>query len=196
MNECRNGKKGQIMLAAERLFTSQRFHEIRLDDVAREAKVGKGTIYLYFPGKDELFFQTATNGLDELCTLLQDRPEHSCFTEEITWACGKISEFFETRKQLFRMMDDEDSRLCLSRGNMGQRWQGKRKPLVAAVSAIIQRGISDNRIRADINPEILAEFLLGILRTWARDLDFKLDADSAKKLIVELFCNGAKRNGV
>ena len=39
--------------------------------VKSEAKVGKGTIYLYFENKDDLFFQTATWGFEELCELLK-----------------------------------------------------------------------------------------------------------------------------
>ena len=35
-------KRQRIMQAAEKLFSSRRFHEITTDDVAREAKVGKG----------------------------------------------------------------------------------------------------------------------------------------------------------
>ena len=44
------------MRAAEKLFTSRRYHEISLDAVVQEARVGKGTIYRYFQSKDDLFF--------------------------------------------------------------------------------------------------------------------------------------------
>src|SRR5213592_1907800 len=40
---------------AARLFGTQHFHEVRMDDVATEAGVGKGTIYRYFEDKDELY---------------------------------------------------------------------------------------------------------------------------------------------
>ena len=53
-------KRQQIMQAAERLFLGKRFHEVTTDEVAREAHVGKGTIYRHFKTKDELFFETAT----------------------------------------------------------------------------------------------------------------------------------------
>ncbi|RPI59812.1 MAG: TetR/AcrR family transcriptional regulator, partial [Planctomycetaceae bacterium] len=64
-------KRLQIMQAAEKLFTSRRFHEVTTDDIAKSAHVGKGTIYNYFKDKDDMFFQMATNGFDELCDLLQ-----------------------------------------------------------------------------------------------------------------------------
>src|SRR5439155_21072507 len=41
--------------AAARLFGSQRFHEVRMEDIAAEAAVGKGTLYRYFSDKEELY---------------------------------------------------------------------------------------------------------------------------------------------
>src|SRR5207253_7844546 len=41
--------------AAARLFGTQRFHEVRMEDIAAEAEVGKGTLYRYFADKEELY---------------------------------------------------------------------------------------------------------------------------------------------
>ncbi len=45
----------QILEAAFRVFGSRGLHKATLDDVAREAGISKGTIYLYFPSKAALF---------------------------------------------------------------------------------------------------------------------------------------------
>jgi AcrR family transcriptional regulator len=45
----------KMLDAAARLFGSQRFHEVRMEDIAAEAGVGKGTIYRYFKDKEELY---------------------------------------------------------------------------------------------------------------------------------------------
>ena len=45
----------QILEAAFRVFGTRGLHQATLDDVAREAGITKGTIYLYFPGKAALF---------------------------------------------------------------------------------------------------------------------------------------------
>lgn len=45
----------QILEAAFRVFGAQGLHQATLDDVAREAGITKGTIYLYFPSKAALF---------------------------------------------------------------------------------------------------------------------------------------------
>ena len=50
-----DSKKRQILEAARRLLLARGLHEIVLDDVAREAGVAKGTLFLYYKSKDELF---------------------------------------------------------------------------------------------------------------------------------------------
>jgi AcrR family transcriptional regulator len=45
----------KIVEAASHLFGTQRFHEVRMDDVAAAADVGKGTLYRYFRDKEELY---------------------------------------------------------------------------------------------------------------------------------------------
>jgi AcrR family transcriptional regulator len=77
------------------MATNRRFHEITLDEVAEAAGIGKGTIYRYFADKDELFFQVATSGFEELCELLkQTVPCDTSFTEKLLNACKQITRFF------------------------------------------------------------------------------------------------------
>jgi len=45
----------QSLEAAFRVFGARGFHQATLDDVARQAGITKGTIYLYFPSKAALF---------------------------------------------------------------------------------------------------------------------------------------------
>lgn len=45
----------QILEAAFRVFGSRGLHQATLEDVARQAGISKGTIYLYFPSKAALF---------------------------------------------------------------------------------------------------------------------------------------------
>jgi AcrR family transcriptional regulator len=49
-------QKEKILAAACGLFGTQRFHEVRMDDIADAAAVGKGTLYRYFQDKEELYF--------------------------------------------------------------------------------------------------------------------------------------------
>ena len=58
--ECR---PAQLLAAALDLFVEKGFAATRLDDVAARAGVSKGTVYLYFPSKDELFKAVIREGI-------------------------------------------------------------------------------------------------------------------------------------
>lgn len=47
-------RKVQIINAAEGVFTRKGFDEARMDDIAEETGLSKGTLYLYFKSKDDL----------------------------------------------------------------------------------------------------------------------------------------------
>jgi len=185
------GKREQIMQAAEKLFAGRRLHEVTLDDIAREAHIGKGTIYTYFKDKDDLFFQVATAGFEELCDLLQRRVAGDApFKEQLLQACGAISAFFSRRRQLFRMIQTEDARMPLCRSGLRHRWLERRQLLVESLGRILRKGQVEGLVRDDLTDQMLATFLMGLLRTRARNLREDRDV-IGDDLLVNLFLRGA-----
>ncbi len=188
----RGDKRQQIMQAAEAMFTTRRFHEITLDEVASAARVGKGTIYRYFQDKDDLFYQIVTGGLEEMCELLSSRvPADASFDEQLLGACRQISGFFERRRQLTRMMQAEEGRMTCADGPLRQRWMKRRRRLVEAVGRILARGVEEGEVRDDLPPQVLASFLLGMLRTRARDLADFPPRMREFEVVLDLFRHGA-----
>jgi TetR/AcrR family fatty acid metabolism transcriptional regulator len=59
----RNGgdKRERILAAAERIFARHGFFAARVSEVAKEAGVADGTIYLYFKSKDDLLISVFEN---------------------------------------------------------------------------------------------------------------------------------------
>lgn len=48
-------RRQQIMVAAKRVFSAKSFNKATMEDIATEAELSPGTIYLYFKNKEELF---------------------------------------------------------------------------------------------------------------------------------------------
>jgi AcrR family transcriptional regulator len=185
-------KRQQIMQAAERLFTTRRFHEVTTDQVAREAHVGKGTIYRHFKTKDDLFFETANRGFDELCDLLRRQVRPSApFVQQLLSVCVAISEFHQKRRKLFGMMQAQDSRMIAFKGRFRERWTQNRLALIGAIAEVLRHGAAAGEIRPDVPPETLASFLLGLLRARAVDLRESPPLLRAYELVVDLFLRGA-----
>ena len=190
----RTDKRALIMKAAEKLFATRRFHEITLDDVIREAGVGKGTVYRHFRDKDDLFSQTATSGLDELCELVRSElSSEAPFREQVLSVCEAISGFFGRRRQLFRMMQSEDARMFCHKGRLREAWRSQRRKVIAAVAEVLARGVAEGDVRDDVPVEVMATYLLGALRTRARDLADASETARSYALLVDLFFHGAGR---
>jgi TetR/AcrR family fatty acid metabolism transcriptional regulator len=61
-----DSKKRQILAAARRMLVKRGFQDIVLDDIAREAGVAKGTLFLHFDSKEEMFFAAFADLVDGL----------------------------------------------------------------------------------------------------------------------------------
>jgi AcrR family transcriptional regulator len=59
----KDARPGEILAAALELFVERGYAATRLDDVAQRAGVSKGTVYLYFDGKEELFKAVVRSGI-------------------------------------------------------------------------------------------------------------------------------------
>lgn len=57
MQRKKTDRRLAVLEAATVLFSEKSFHDVKLDEVAVAADVGKGTIYTYFRSKEELFVQ-------------------------------------------------------------------------------------------------------------------------------------------
>ncbi|WZO97802.1 TetR/AcrR family transcriptional regulator [Isosphaeraceae bacterium EP7] len=71
-------KLPRILASATRLFAERGFHAVRMEDIATQAGVAKGTLYLFFKDKERLFRAMVADamgrGLDEVESRLADVP--------------------------------------------------------------------------------------------------------------------------
>ncbi|MBU1397500.1 MAG: TetR/AcrR family transcriptional regulator [Proteobacteria bacterium] len=64
-------RRQQIIVAARRVFSSKSLNKATMEDIAREAELSPGTIYLYFKNKDELYASLSLRILQYLLIRLQ-----------------------------------------------------------------------------------------------------------------------------
>ena len=58
-------RKNQILDGAKKLIARNGYYETHVEDILREVKIGKGTFYLYFKNKEDLFIAILERFLDE-----------------------------------------------------------------------------------------------------------------------------------
>ena len=59
-------KRKKILEAAVLVFSQKGFHQARMEEIAKQAGVAKGTLYYNFPGKSKLFAATVTEGMEKI----------------------------------------------------------------------------------------------------------------------------------
>lgn len=79
-------KKELIIKIAEKIISEKGYTETTIDEITRKAGIGKGTFYLYFKDKEDLFFSIIKEGLEKPM-------------EEIKKEIEKIEDFFERLKK-------------------------------------------------------------------------------------------------
>ena len=67
----RERRRQQIMVAAKRVFTNKGFGKATMEDIATEAELSPGTLYLYFKNKDELYASLSLRILQYLMIRLE-----------------------------------------------------------------------------------------------------------------------------
>lgn len=67
------GKAARILAAAEDLILRQGFRKVTMSEIAEKARVGKGTTYLYWRTKEELFLHLMVREFTAVITALDER---------------------------------------------------------------------------------------------------------------------------
>ncbi len=67
----RERRRQQIMVAAKRVFSVKGFTKTTIEDIAKEAELSPGTLYLYFKNKDELYASLSLRVLQYLLIRLE-----------------------------------------------------------------------------------------------------------------------------
>ena len=68
----RERRRQQIIVAAKRVFSEKGYSKSTMEDIAREAELSPGTLYLYFKNKDELYASLSLRILQDLNIRLDD----------------------------------------------------------------------------------------------------------------------------
>ena len=82
-----NNKKEIILDAAVKVFAQKGFYNAKVADVAREAGIADGTIYLYFKNKDDLLISLFETKMEEILFQFNER------LKNITSPCEKLRQF-------------------------------------------------------------------------------------------------------
>lgn len=178
-------KRQFITDAAVRLFAQKPFHEVKLDDVAAAAGVGKGTVYLYFKSKEDLYISLIHDGFAQLVDGLKDQVggEDPPPWEALERVVGELSRFAARHPDLYELMRSVP---------LNKIRTNKRKELTDLIEAIIRRGIRAG-VMADPHPALTATFMPAMVRAAMLFGPKGISAESLAGQIITLLSRGLCR---
>jgi AcrR family transcriptional regulator len=190
-------KRRDILNAAAQVFIGKGFYGAAMADIAEEAGVATGTLYNFFPSKEELYFTLIEEKADEFLLYLQMEVNRaSSAVEKITRLIQAECSFFEANRAFFRIYISTRSGFEWAvQEDLGERIHGKYAVYLDWVARIIEAGMQEGGLRAMDSKE-MAQALVGMLN--ASIFGWMVDGEGQSLTarvprIAELFLKGAER---
>jgi AcrR family transcriptional regulator len=152
------------------VFAARPYHVVLMDDVAQAAGVGKGTLYRYFPSKEDLYLGVVAEAFDLLIRRLE-RVEAEELPAEIalTRMIGAIVETFAHHLPFFRLMQQGEARLFLRKK---QVVRARRDRIAGGLARVLERGAQTGvfrKVDRDLGPSMLIGLVWGTTLNHADD---------------------------
>ena len=97
-----------ILEAARKVFAQKGFHEATVDDIAEAAGVAKGTVYLYYESKRDVYFAALKFGIAEMySSLLQEVQKQSTPEEKLRALIAAKLAYFDENRDFFKIYYSE-----------------------------------------------------------------------------------------
>jgi TetR/AcrR family fatty acid metabolism transcriptional regulator len=191
INKKANDKYHRILEAAVKVFSEQGFFQSTVSQIAKEAGVADGTIYLYFKNKDDIlvhFFSFRT------------RQVFACLREEVEQADNTIDKLRSlVRRHLEEFQSDRNMAVVYftethkSHRLVEQQIKEMSKMYLDIVAEIVEQGQEEGIIRKDLYVGLVKRFIVGavdeVINTWLHS-EGKYDLVSMADPLVELFFEG------
>ncbi len=173
------------------MFARQGFYQSTVAQIAKEAGVADGTIYLYFKNKDDIlvqFFEYRTKQVFDRFRAAVSQADNS-FDKLRNLIRRHLTEFQRDRNMavVYQVETHQSSRLAEAQiREMSQMYQD-------LVSEIVEAGQQEGNIRKDLYVGLVKRFILGsvdeVINTWLHS-DKNYDLVTMADPLVDLFIRG------
>ena len=185
-------KRASILCAARAVFSRKGYSVASVEDVAEEARIAKGTLYLYFKSKEDLYLAALASDLRALAAQVRQEVESaSGFREKIRAFLRVRLEYCQSHEDFLRIYLAEYGSIFVKTPVSRELWQLLRENL-RYVASVIEQAVARGEIRR-VPAGPLAAALVDLSRGLVerRLLGWKeFRAPDEIEFTVEMFCAG------
>ncbi|MCB9507181.1 MAG: TetR/AcrR family transcriptional regulator [Myxococcales bacterium] len=187
-------KRQRILAAALKVFAQRGFFNAKVSEVAREAQVADGTIYLYFKNKDDLLINLFEDRMEFLIRRLHEEMER-----EGGSALGRIRRMILAHLRIAEEWPDLAEFITVELRQSAKFVKEYENPkfmeYLKVLRDLIEEGQRDGSVRADLDARAVARAMFGALdeQLLALTLTGRARAQEvprAAEQLGDLFCAG------
>ena len=187
----KRGKELEILQAATRVLSGRGFDALTMDEVAKEAGLAKGTLFLYYNHKEDLILAMFSAMAETLAKTINGVASAGLPPEETL------------RKTIFALLEHFDKKRDITGYSGGLPLSGPRKEALRArfsanmeaIAAALTRCSADGLLRLE-DPLFAASALFGLCRgstSYARAAGHKLPLEERARRITGIFLDGTRK---
>ncbi|MGB9589901.1 MAG: TetR/AcrR family transcriptional regulator [candidate division WOR-3 bacterium] len=161
-------KRQDILDAARKVFSARGYYQATMDEIASEAGVAKGTLYLYYPSKAHLLLACVKEMMDSLAGGMRDMLEEYegkdvSPVDIIRYAIGIYLNHLNRNKEMLvtAVREGEVSAMEIGGEDLRKEILSHIWGYTEYVSATLEKGMNSGVIRKG-NPRIMALGLMGV----------------------------------
>ena len=151
-------KKNNIIKIAAKLFSQKSFHDVTMDEIAEKVGVAKGTIYLYFSSKDNLYLEILEHTFGSIEALLEKEVNTASLApEKLKKVLAIVIKFYRENIDVLKILSRDETHLIQEHHDLTEKWRLRR---IELYKKIISKGIKEGSFKTG-NTELAALVLYG-----------------------------------
>jgi AcrR family transcriptional regulator len=150
-------RRNDILKAAKDVFFKNGYENTSMDKVAEAAQLAKGTLYLYFTSKEELYLSLVEDGIRIFDKMLQDATPHSLsVNQRLINGSLAFYEFSQEQAAYHKILMMIDAGAMVGEKVVEQKMahlESLRVKSFAYMEQLIQEGIDSGELKKSLKPE-------------------------------------------
>jgi len=189
--------KEKIIEATKRVIIKKGYQGLKVSDIAEEAKIGKGTVYLYFKDKEEIFVALINSFFEQANNLIKRAKERKGNgLEKLAKFIEEDLKFFEENIDFFSVLGEDMSSFAKV---LKKKWRmlilQRYLQIIDSIASLIKICKEEGTIK-NIDPRegtiILTSIIHGYVAQRIHGLDHQPLTKQAEK-VLRIFLKGVEK---
>ncbi len=183
----KGARKEEIIRAAAELFSQKSYHDVTMDDIAEKVGVAKGTIYLYFDSKENLYLEIMEETYEEIESILEKETAKSDPAPvKLKKVLGLIFKFYLQNLDVLRILSRDETHLIREHYEFTEHWRLRR---IKLYEKILEKGVNEGSFRPS-NTELTALIIFGLVRSVMFYYKTEKNAESIAEEVFSMISEG------